>query len=127
MSDQNKWVYSMNDQDFNSEAYDSKKEAIKYGTEDALDSDISSFSIGQVDVPLATDFVDAENIIGVAYDRATMEIGEYADDWLSDVNQKEKDELNSLIAGWFEKTKNKPNFYRIVNIEKITLSGKERV
>jgi hypothetical protein len=45
--------------------------------------------------------------------------GEVAEDYLDDVLEEHKNELESLIINWFEKYKYNPTCYTIGNIETV--------
>lgn len=113
-----KWCYELN---VNSEIWrgsvcDSKEEAIKEATSEAVQDGINEFKIGRVeDVSnYGIDVDDAlERINATMYD----EVGEVAEDYLFDVTKEHQEELeqklNEVFFAWQEKYKYKPTFYTI--------------
>lgn len=78
---------------------------------------IVSFAVGQCFCPSLD--IDAgyilEGIAAGVYDQC----GEVAEDYLDDVLEEHKNELESLIINWFEKYKYYPTCYSVGNIETI--------
>jgi len=127
-----KWMFNIgNDEVWTGEYYDSKQEAIEEGKSELEDSNririqkdkelIKSFNIGQVEEVYScgvdVDFI-LENVAENTVDG--MEAGE---DYLCDVtnehNAELEQELNDVLFAWMKKYNYEPNFFKIVNIEKI--------
>ena len=111
-----KWTYEL---DINSNIWsggicDSREEAIAEATKEALIDNIKEFKIGQCE----------EINHGIDVDEA----GEVAEDYLDNVKDEHKEELekelNKVFFAWQEKYKYKPNFYIIVDEEVIVRTDK---
>ena len=123
-----KWTYEL---DINSDIWsggicDSREEAIAEATKEALIDNIKEFKIGQCEeINHGIDVDDVlERINNTMYDEA----GEVAEDYLDNVKDEHKEELekelNKVFFAWQEKYKYKPNFYIIVDEEVIVRTDK---
>ena len=123
--EEGKWCYSFNEENYEGD-FDTKEQAIAeamyYYKDDEKDQDFiwvgqtKSLSLGvNVDSVL-------ENLSEEAYDLA----GEYAEDYLSNVklnHQKVLEErLNFVLESWMKEFKYEPNFFTVVNVEKVIVS-----
>lgn len=123
-----KWTTSTNGSEFDGQNYDTKEEAIEsmrkmvdqgyYG----IIKERGKFWVGQIYCYAPDQFFLAEDLIDGAWQRANDESGEYAEDYLADVTDEQKDELSQLILGWVEKHDLKPNFYGIKNSEEVAIT-----
>ncbi|EOA2258254.1 hypothetical protein ACHWNZ_002880 [Listeria monocytogenes] len=83
------------------------------------------FNVGlveQVKFPNRTDEL-LERIAEDVYD----EIGDYAEDYLDDVDEKHQTELQELIRDWAERHDYLPNYFTISRTEAIDIRGFEEV
>ena len=123
-----KWTYEL---DINSNIWsggicDSREEAIAEATKEALIDNFNEFKIGQCEeINHGIDVDDVlERINNTMYDEA----GEVAEDYLDNVKDEHKEELekelNKVFFAWQEKYKYKPNFYIIVDEEVIVRTDK---
>ena len=64
------------------------------------------------------DFMCVDNFIETMHERAQDE-KEFAEDYLYDVTQEQKDELGELISGWAKKHNIGPRFFLIENVTEI--------
>lgn len=118
-----KWTTSLDGELFNGEIFDTKEEAIEYMKNDLSTEDLKQgFWVGQIVEVNAIQCVDADDVIDDAWQRANDEYGECAEDWLTDVGEKEKQQLNDLLQKWFAENNLEPYFYSIINSQKITLT-----
>ena len=122
------------------EYYDTKEEAIEAGkevatqwnlgnkdanVEDVLGSwyedteTIDSFAVGQCNSPTIS--VDADGILEQIAEGVYDQCGECAEDYLDDVLDDHKQELENVILSWFEKHKYYPRCYSIGNIENVVI------
>ena len=127
-----KWSYEL---DINSDMwrggiYNSREEAIEEATREALIDDIKRFKIGQCKEVFnyGIDVEDAlERINAIMYD----EVGEVAEDYLYDVSEEHKEELqdklDEVFYAWQEKYNYKPYFYTISNEEIIEVNEEQCV
>lgn len=69
-------------------------------------------------------FVDVYAVIERIADSAYSEVGEVAEDYLEKLSEEEcsslEEKLSNALHSWLNETGNHPNFYTIVNVEKIT-------
>lgn len=121
-----KWTYEL---DMDSEiwrggVFNSREEAIKEATKEALIDGIEKFKVGVCkEVNYGIDVDDLlERINAVTYD----DVGEVAEDYLYDVTRNHKEELeeklNEVFYAWQEKYNYKPYFYTIKDEEVIELN-----
>jgi hypothetical protein len=113
---------------FNGEFFNTKEEAIDNFKKEIEEEDFSEtkkrgyFWVGQCFHFSAGEFFNADNIIDNAWELADGEAGEFAEDYLQDVTQEQKDELDNLLMSWVIKHNLEPRFYRIKNSEKVLLT-----
>lgn len=136
-----KWMCALNedreDWSYNC-AYDTKEEAVR-ATREAikrynLDPDnvclddelgetpdtkdtIVSFAVGQAIYSGA--FFDVETLIEQSQEMAWDEGGEFAQDYLDDVTDEHKEELEDLVQNWFVRHDYLPSFFKIYDIDVI--------
>ena len=119
MSRNNKWTTSTNGEIFNGEEFDTKKEAIE-----SMISEVGHgghFWVGRIVELITGSFVDCESMIEDAVCQAEERVGEVAEDWLSNMTEEQKSELNQLIIKWLDDKGFKPTFYAIADSEEIIL------
>ena len=121
-----KWCLSENGEEFNDpELFDTKKEAINYARENEDYEDFDRMYVGQ-----AVDFkpkICAERVIEDIQENACELGGEYAENYLDDVQKAHTTELQQqlqkVLDGWIDKNRYNPNFYIIKNSEEFELKG----
>jgi len=64
------------------------------------------------------DFMCVDNILEQMHERAYDE-NEFADDYLYDVTEEQKDELGELISGWAKKHNIDPRFFLIEDVTEV--------
>jgi len=64
------------------------------------------------------DFMCVDNILEQMHERAYDE-NEFADDYLYDVTEEQKDELGELISGWAKKHNIDPRFFLIRDVTEV--------
>lgn len=115
---ENKFVYSEDEEYFNSDLdFDTIEDALKNATEN-LDKD-SKVYIGKIkDVDLT---IGAWNIIEDLQEDAFEQAGEIAEDFLNNVTQEQENDLtimiNDVIDKWLKKHKLEPNFFSVVDVK----------
>ncbi|EFM2997702.1 hypothetical protein HHK30_002753 [Listeria monocytogenes] len=154
---QGQWMLNGSDDDFweGAARFNTKEEAIDFGIEmlrkyninpdDAKNRKILNDDMGAYPVPLSpysnepiyifnvglveqvkfpnrTDEL-LERIAEDVYD----EIGDYAEDYLDDVDEKHQTELQELIRDWAERHDYLPNYFTISRTEAIDIRGFEEV
>jgi hypothetical protein len=117
-----KWCYSFNEENYEGD-FETKEqaiaEAIYYYKDDERDQDF--IWVGQTkNISLG---VNVDRIIEDLGEEAYDEVGEYAEDYLTDVtlsHQKVLEErLNEVLVTWMKEFKYEPNFWTVTNVEKI--------
>lgn len=98
------------------EIYYSKKDIL-----DFLDKEDSKqvIYVGECIYKKHEDFIDADDIIEMAKDRA-YEDNEYAEGYLDDITKEKEQELNKLIIDWLNNNAEQPTFFTVKNIKQIT-------
>lgn len=125
-----KWTYELNvtSDIWRGGLCDSRKEAIKEGTKEALEDDIKKFKIG-ICSEVFNHGIDADDALERIADIMYQEVGEVAEDYLDYVTREHKEELqdklNKVFYEWQEKYKYKPSFYTIED-EEIIIVDKEQ-
>lgn len=72
------------------------------------------------------DFMCVDNILEQMHERAYDE-NEFADDYLYDVTEEQKDELGELISGWAKKHNIDPRFFLIGNVTEVVHEVDQKV
>lgn len=113
MKKTNKWCYSFNYEDFQG-SFDTKEECIKEAEENLESGD--KYSIGLLSEFEESDMLwfatgIGENLI----EQAQCEVGDCAEDWL---DQKEEKALEQYIADYLWKN-HKPTFMKVEDIEEL--------
>jgi hypothetical protein len=123
MSEHGLWMINEVEEDMwdYPEYFKTKDEAIAHGKEQF--AEYKEFYIGQIEsyIPYINADVALEQVVEQAYD----EVGEAVGDYLSDVSKQEIDflseRLNETLSEWLRETKNNPEFWRIINVEKVKI------
>jgi len=72
------------------------------------------------------DFMCVDNFLEQMHERAYDE-NEFADDYLYDVTQEQKEELSKLISGWAKKHNIDPRFFLIENVTEVVHEVDQKV
>jgi hypothetical protein len=128
----NKWFISTGDEMYNhGDGHNTKEEAITAFKEQLKTGDYEDvkkqgyFWVGQAYAYAPDHFFIVDSIIEDAMCQASDNAGDCAENYLEDVTQVQRDELEALILGWIEKNNLQPNFYGIENTEKITFNSED--
>lgn len=122
-----KWTYELNTMSDIWRGYicDSRQQAIHEGTQDALIDNIDKFKIGICEDTF-NHGPDVDEVLERIAETVYDDVGEVAEDYLSDVTKEHKEELqdklNEVFYAWQEKYNYKPSFYTIVSEEIIEVS-----
>lgn len=117
-----KWSYEL---DVNSDIWrggicDSREEAIREATNEALIDGIKKFKIGICE-DVFNYGIDADEVLERIAEETYEDVGEVAEDYLDDVSEEHKEELqdklNEVFYAWQEKYNYKPYFYTVVSEE----------
>ncbi|MGM0175716.1 hypothetical protein [Enterococcus sp. DIV0800] len=85
---------------------------------------IISFAVGQCIVPKVS--LDFDWMIETIQDDLCDRCGEIAEDYLADVTDEHKAELQGIFSEWLERHDYKPGFYSIRNTERIMMNEEMR-
>lgn len=119
------FVTSLNDDIFNGEQFETEDEAIDYMVNDLPKGD--DFYIG---VPRKVEIGNLFNIsqlIDAIQENAYDEVGDVAEDYLSDCNYKKQQELEKIICDWFKKNNFEPTFYAVDDIKHYLILDDKKV
>lgn len=112
------WCHSSDGENFNSDDFETREDCIADATENY---GYTSFYIGQ-----AVDFkphIYIDDLLERMNEQACEQCGEYAENYLYYVSDKDKkelsDKLNEVFQAWAKKTGNEPTFFTVDNVEKI--------
>jgi hypothetical protein len=117
--EQNKWVLSTNGEYFGFVCFDTKEEAIEESLEYC-----SEVWVGRMEdyTPTPTNVI-FERMAEDAYDS----VGDVAEGWLEDISKEDMDEfeqrLNNLVLTFLKEKNLEPNFFKVVDIEKVVVDG----
>ena len=124
-----KWTYESNIMSdlWEGGIYDSREEAIREATNEALIDDVKKFKIGICEA-VCNYGIDADEVLERIAEKTYEDVGEVAEDYLNDVTKEHKEELkdklNEVFYAWQEKYNYKPCFYNVVSEEIIELEMK---
>lgn len=117
-----KWTYEVieNNDIWRGDIFNTKDEAVKEGTLEAIEYEKDTFRIGMCEKP--DNFgVDADMVIEDIRIMMYSELGEVAEDYLDDVTTEHKleleEKLNAVFYTWQEEHNYKPTFYKVVSEE----------
>ena len=109
--------------------YSADQETFRDDLESAL-GDLSYFTPGAViecgdSIPVSIqELVWVDHLLDEIQEHAYDEVGESAQDWLMDIPQAAKDELQRLIVAWIEKH-DPPKFWKVENVRPYTLTAED--
>jgi len=115
-----KIYYSINEEEFN---YDCEREAIEEAIESAYPDEIAEATIWK-GTAVETTYSDLFSLEWLAEDieqRAYDNFGEHAEDFSLDLSDEQGAELEMIVCDWLNKNAAKLRFYRVSNVEKITV------
>ncbi|UUV46501.1 hypothetical protein [Bacillus phage vB_BanS-Thrax3] len=120
------WCYSRDGEHFEGE-FETKKdaiaEAIFYLKEEDDDRDYIYIGISQ-EIGLG---VNASQIIEDLQEQAYDQAGDYADSFLTRVPREQEElleaRMNEVLHDWLKDFNHKPNFWTVVDVEKIRVRG----
>ncbi|QZY56691.1 hypothetical protein [Crassaminicella profunda] len=133
MCKEGKWMYELHGSDiWQGEKFDTREECIEEARKEVATTNksnkefgyktIDKFRIGKTE-DAGSYGIDADDILERISENAYDDIGEVAEDYLTDVkpeHEKELEEkLNEVLFAWMKKYKYEPSFYRIIDIEEI--------
>lgn len=114
-----KWVYSTNEENFTSDEFDTKEEAIEEGAYEAWDCEYESFYVGQKKSVVLTDFLpDTQSLVETLSENAYDAVGDLTDAWPS-ISREQRDELIALIDEWAIRNNLNPTFFQVINVESV--------
>lgn len=126
------WMYEVHDSEnwCTSDEYDTKEDAIEDGKEYFRSEhyeEVDCFDVGEAvkpDIPR----INAEWVIEHVAENMFEEVGEVAEDWLTEVSEEDLNKidkkLNRLFIEWLKETNNMPDFFTIRNVKTIYLDDK---
>ena len=120
MENKLKWITSVNGEMYNSSEYNSKEEAIANFKNEFGEEETKGY-VGTISSHVASEFVCVDSIIENIRDQADCNCGEWAEDWLMSVTDEQKQDLEALITGWFDKHGLQPTFYTVEDGEEFDL------
>lgn len=109
-------LYSSNDEEFEHEDYREALDAYLNQVEESTKvGAIHTLYVADFVSTKASDFIPCMN--EYLSERAYDELGEYTEDWLENVSDKQRSDLQKaisvLVDTWAKNTDNEPRFYRI--------------
>ena len=112
------WCHSHDGENFTSDSFDTKEEAIA----DAIENyEYTTFYIGKA--VEHEPYIDADDIFERLNEQACDQCGEYAENYLYYVKEEDKEKfekaINDIFKKWAKETKNNPTFFTVEDIEKI--------
>ena len=110
------FAYSLNDEEFHD--YDTIMDEINDGYESGEAVSVFYGSVVKVE---HAGFINISRIIEDIQEMAYEEHGEWAEDYLFDMTKEKISDLDSVIKEWFKKNVNRPTFYTVKRIGKMTL------
>ena len=127
MNNTGRWTYQLSWEDmWQHDTYDTKEEAIEVGIREAKENRCTIIFIGQTLADVEP-CVDTDVVIENIQENMQEEFGEYAEDYLDNIKEEERkdldNKLNAVLQKWLEDNKYEPDFYHIINIEKIKVES----
>jgi len=125
-----KWTYELNTMSdiWSGGIFDSREEAIREATNEALIDGIKKFKIGICE-DVFNYGIDADEVLERIAEETYEDVGEVAEYYLDDVTKEHKEELqdklNEVFYSWQEKYNYKHNFYTVVSEEIIEVDKEQ--
>lgn len=122
-----KWIWGTNEELFyNINIYDTREQAIAAGREETLEEGDDTFFVGQTENVHINTTIDSDLIFELISERAYEDVGEAAADYLNDVKREDytalEDGISDFISNWMRERGYEPNFFRVINIEKVEVN-----
>lgn len=120
-----KWVYSTSMDIFQTnDFFDTKEQAAEAGKADLTwNGECPPFYVGQADNANFSLYVDPDDVLENIAQNVYEEVGEVAEDYLQHIDKDHlkilEKELNNVVHQWMDKFDYKPDFFKVVNIEKV--------
>jgi folate-dependent tRNA-U54 methylase TrmFO/GidA len=115
------WVWSFDEEVFQSSAYDTKEEVIGAAKEECDASD--QFWVGQVAPVNLSTAVDVDGVLETIAISAYDEVGTVAEDYLCHVDKEDyeilEERMSKVMADWMKEFGYEPTFYKVINIERV--------
>lgn len=90
-----------------------------FGEEPESIEELGAFAIGRCENLTTGVYSMADQVIEMVAEEVYAEVGEPAEDYLTDVLPEHKEELDTIISLWFKRHGYTPEYYKIVDIEVI--------
>lgn len=118
----NKWTYELdvNSDIWKGEVFNSKEKVVKKASSEAVKYGLSTFKIGIIEEAPSCKIV-VDNLLDEMNEIMYDEVGIVAEDYLCDVEEEHKreleSELNKVFCRWQEKYNYKATFYKVISEE----------
>ena len=125
MMKENMWVASLNGEEYDSEQFETEKEAIEHLKELEKEEyfDICEGYIGQVEIYIP--FIDIDYVIDRLSEESYEDSPEWGGEYLTDVLNEHKKELglrlNNVLSDWIIKHNYHAKHFKVKNSKKITI------
>ena len=123
MSKKFAWTKHKSDEIWRGGPCDSVKECVEEARAEGY-SDEELFAIGYTE-RYEPNYVNSDMIIEYLQQDACDNVGEVAEDWLSDITHEQRAELESrvlkVVQEWLEYCGEKPTFYKVLPFDELTL------
>ena len=126
-----KWICGWSEDNWDGyDEFDTKEEAIGWGRDEYQTYDVEGFFVG-VKKPyiMSSNIIDAETVLERINDSIYDDIGEYAEDYLMDIEKEQKDKLgralNKVFHLWIKKYNLEPTFFEVFKVEGVDLIESE--
>lgn len=124
-------VYNLSEDDW-TWADEDQCEVIRMYLEDLDDHELKITTkvpmyAGTLEPKKFTDYLCVDSILDQMREWAYDDVNEFADDYLNDVTQEQKDEIKQLISDWATKHNISPNFFSVGNVVEILVDIPEDI
>lgn len=117
------WSKRKNDEIWYGGPCDSISECVEEAKAEGY-TDTETFAIGYIE-PYQVDYVNADQIIEYLQEDAVENVGEVAEDWLTDITSEQYADLErrvrKIVLEWLKDCKEEPSFYKILPFDELTL------
>ena len=125
MNNDRKWTYKLEKYDqeaWANDVFETKEEAIKEGIKEAKEFKSKQIYIGEA-VQDAIPVIDVDEVIDNIVNDMYEAYGEVTEGYLDDVKSEQaidlEKKLNAVLQEWLKDNNLEPNFYHIVEVEKL--------
>lgn len=108
------YVYSIDDENFNDDLWEVIQEAVDMALD--VDGKVELFTGIKV-VHTHGHFISSSHIVDLMRDYARDMAGDLSCEYLVDVSPGKLDDLNDVLADWFNKNARQPEFYTVAHSE----------